>query len=113
MPTAQDIVESVETTSSAAAFDLGLGQMNLAASALVAETPAQVLAGTPLPVAPTPVAAANTALPISEAVMEEIVNRVVQRLSTQAVQEIAWEVVPELAELLIRKQLAQHPQPSH
>jgi hypothetical protein len=28
-------------------------------------------------------------------------------MSEKAVQEIAWEVVPDLAELLIRKQLAQ------
>ncbi len=52
-------------------------------------------------------------LHISEAVIEEIVNRVVQRLSTNAIQEIAWEVVPEMAELLIRKQLSQQSQVAH
>jgi hypothetical protein len=45
--------------------------------------------------------------PIPEAVIEEIVNRVIQRLSTNAIQEIAWEVVPEMAELLILKQISQ------
>ncbi len=51
--------------------------------------------------------------PISEAVIEEIVNRVIQRLSTNAIQEIAWEVVPEMAELLIRKQISQQKHLAH
>lgn len=50
---------------------------------------------------------------LSEAMIEEIVKRVVERLSTKAVQEIAWEVVPEMAELMIRKQISQHQQLSH
>lgn len=53
------------------------------------------------------------AMPISEAMIEEIVNRVIQRLSTTAIQEIAWEVVPEMAELLIRKQISQQKQLTH
>lgn len=53
------------------------------------------------------------ALHIPEAVIEEIVNRVIQRLSTNAIQEIAWEVVPEMAELLIRKQISQQQQLAH
>lgn len=43
----------------------------------------------------------------SEAMIEQIVNRVVERLSSKAIEEVAWEVVPELAEALIRKQMAQ------
>lgn len=54
-----------------------------------------------------------TAQQIPEALIEEIVNRVVQRLSTNAIQEIAWEVVPEMAELLIRKQISQQKQLAH
>jgi CheY-like chemotaxis protein len=41
------------------------------------------------------------------ALLDEIAKRVVERLSERAIQEIAWEVVPEMAELLIRKQLAE------
>ncbi len=44
---------------------------------------------------------------IPPALIDEIVNRVVARLSEKAIQEIAWEVVPEMAELIIRKQLAE------
>jgi hypothetical protein len=50
---------------------------------------------------------------IPEALIEDIVNRVIQRLSTNAIQEIAWEVVPEMAELLIRKQISQQKQLTH
>jgi CheY-like chemotaxis protein len=57
--------------------------------------------------------AATADFPISEALIEEIVNRVIQRLSTNAIQEIAWEVVPEMAELLIRKQISQQKQLAH
>jgi CheY-like chemotaxis protein len=44
---------------------------------------------------------------LPESIIDEIVRRVVAQMSEKAVQEIAWEVVPDLAELLIRKQLAQ------
>jgi CheY-like chemotaxis protein len=44
---------------------------------------------------------------VSPALIDEIVNRVVARLSEKAIQEIAWEVVPEMAEIIIRKQLAE------
>ncbi|HEX4950659.1 MAG TPA: response regulator [Blastocatellia bacterium] len=50
---------------------------------------------------------------ISEEMIEEIVNRVVQRLSTKAIQEVAWEVVPEMAELLLRKHISQQQQLTH
>jgi CheY-like chemotaxis protein len=44
---------------------------------------------------------------IPAALIDEIARRVVERLSEKAIQEIAWEVVPEMAELLIRRQLAE------
>jgi hypothetical protein len=31
------------------------------------------------------------------------VERVVQRVSSEAIREIAWEVVPELSEMIIRR----------
>jgi CheY-like chemotaxis protein len=39
----------------------------------------------------------------SESVMNAIVERVVQRVSSEAIREIAWEVVPELSEMIIRR----------
>lgn len=44
---------------------------------------------------------------VSPALIDEIVNRVVARLSEKAIQQIAWEVVPEMAEVIIRQQLAE------
>lgn len=112
-PTNHAVVESVEQASFATAFDMGVGQVNLDPPPPVTETTVPAAFDTPLPDMAAPVAATNSVLPLSEAMIEEIVNRVVQRLSTQAIQEIAWEVVPEMAELLIRKQLSNHPQLSH
>jgi CheY-like chemotaxis protein len=45
----------------------------------------------------------------SPALIDEIVNRVVARLSEKAIQQIAWEVVPEMAEVIIRRQLSEKP----
>jgi CheY-like chemotaxis protein len=112
-PTNHAVVESVEQASFATAFDMGVGQVNPDLPPPVTETTVPAAFDTSLPDMAAPVAATNSALPLSEAMIEEIVNRVVQRLSTQAIQEIAWEVVPEMAELLIRKQLSNHPQLSH
>jgi CheY-like chemotaxis protein len=44
--------------------------------------------------------------PIPQAVIDDIVKRVVAEMSERVVREIAWEVVPDLAELLIKKHLA-------
>lgn len=43
---------------------------------------------------------------VSQAVIDDIVKRVVAQMSEQVIREIAWEVVPDLAELLIKKHLA-------
>jgi len=42
---------------------------------------------------------------LSPAVIDAIARRAVEYLSEKVVQEIAWEVVPPLAELLIKRQL--------
>jgi hypothetical protein len=42
---------------------------------------------------------------LPEELVSAIVERVVRRLSDEAVREIAWQVVPDLAELLIKKKL--------
>lgn len=51
-----------------------------------------------------PEPAARSAQPAEE-LIDEIVRRVVCRLSDSVIREIAWEVVPELAEKIIRQQL--------
>jgi CheY-like chemotaxis protein len=43
---------------------------------------------------------------VPQAVIDEIVKRVVTQISEKVIREIAWEVVPDLAELLIKKHLA-------
>jgi DNA-binding response OmpR family regulator len=42
---------------------------------------------------------------LPEQALEEIAQRVVERLSDEAVREIAWELVPDLAEVVIRDRL--------
>jgi CheY-like chemotaxis protein len=89
-------------------FDVAVGQIDLQADAVESISPAQEVK--------TGLAASQAtpaALQIPEAVIEEIVNRVVRQLSTKAIQEVAWEVVPEMAELLIRKQISQHQPLTH
>ncbi len=109
IPTDVLLAES-NPTMFAGSFDLAAGQVSLPTDlAPIAQAdPAQdVNVGT---VSTTEMIAVGH---IPEAVIEEIVNRVIQRLSTNAIQEIAWEVVPEMAELLIRKQISQQKQLTH
>ncbi len=89
-------------------LDLGIGQMIMQPSVSEVTPPVQDLQTGTLSGQ-----AGTGTMEMSEAMIEEIVNRVVQRLSTRAIQEIAWEVVPEMAELMIRKQMAQQQQLSH
>jgi CheY-like chemotaxis protein len=51
--------------------------------------------------------AAITADRLSPEMIEVIARRVVEMMSDSVVREIAWEVVPELAELMIKRQLEQ------
>ncbi len=41
----------------------------------------------------------------SEDLLNQIVDRVVRRMSSDVIREVAWEVVPELSEVLIRRSL--------
>lgn len=45
---------------------------------------------------------------ISEEIFDAIVDRVVRRMSADVVREVAWEVVPELSEVIIRRTLEEH-----
>jgi hypothetical protein len=51
--------------------------------------------------APVPVEAGS----LSQETIDAIARRVVEMMSEKVIQEIAWEVVPDLAELMIRRQL--------
>jgi len=62
----------------------------------------------PVVVEPEPVAIASTpvtANQLSPEMIDAIARRVVEMMSDKVVREIAWEVVPDLAELLIKEQL--------
>src|SRR6185503_4012980 len=57
---------------------------------------------------PEPVAAPSTGLSVDQLtpeMIDAIARRVVEMMSDKVVREIAWEVVPDLAELLIKQQL--------
>ncbi len=57
---------------------------------------------------PAPPAASSTGLSadqLSPEMIDAIARRVVEMMSDKVVREIAWEVVPDLAELLIKEQL--------
>jgi hypothetical protein len=69
--------------------------------ALVAEAPAPEVT----PVTVEEPGSAEPNLGLSPEAIDAIVKRVVAQMSDAVVREIAWEVVPELAELLIKKKL--------
>ena len=54
---------------------------------------------------PQPVAASFTSGQLTPEMIDVIARRVVEMMSDKVVREIAWEVVPDLAELLIKEQL--------
>ena len=47
------------------------------------------------------------ALPLSPEQLDAITGAVIERLSDKVLREIAWEVVPDLAEMIIRERLRQ------
>ncbi len=64
------------------------------------------------PVAPAPIPASSGAAPaiaagaIDDAMIERIADRVAARLTGQHLERVAWEVVPDVAEAIIRRRLA-------
>lgn len=108
----QSIIAPIESSQSgfAGSFDVATGNIpHLAETISMATPPAAQDDNIGIVLPPS----GDNSIHIPDTVIEEIVNRVIQRLSTKAIQEIAWEVVPEMAELLIRKQLSQHNQLTH
>ncbi len=72
-------------------------------AAAVAEPEAEI------PVEPVSVpvngSGAGASIAISKELLDEIVRRTVERINDDVIREIAWEVVPDLAEQLIKKRL--------
>lgn len=75
----------------------------LAAPAQPAPAPAAPVAPAPPPAAPAAAAPAKGGL--SDADVDRIARRVVELLGDQLVREVAWEVVPDMAELVIKDRL--------
>ena len=74
--------------------------------AVVEPEPEPVVAAEPEPVsAPVTPSAAFTPGQLTPEMIDVIARRVVEMMSDKVVREIAWEVVPDLAELLIKEQL--------
>jgi CheY-like chemotaxis protein len=59
----------------------------------------------PIPACPAESQAPQREIGISDAMIDDIVSKVVRRMSTDVVREVAWEVVPELSEVIIRRTL--------
>ncbi len=57
----------------------------------------------PVPAPPPPSEAAAVSVPVD--MVEKIAQRVVAQISEKAVREIAWEVIPDLAEALIKQEI--------
>ena len=73
----------------------------------VAEVVESVAVAEAVVAAPVPAngsGASHAAIP--QEIMDEIVRRTVERMSDDVIREIAWDVVPELAEQIIRKRLS-------
>jgi len=76
----------------------------------VASEPQSRYETAPLPEPLAEVPTATTSAPVSAGQLSQesidaIARRVVEMMSDKVVQDIAWEVVPDLAELLIKKRL--------
>ncbi len=73
---------------------------------LIDEIARRVVESTPVLSQPAPVAAPITSIEqIPQHLVDEIVRRAISQISEAIVREIVWEVVPDLAEILIKKQL--------
>ena len=63
----------------------------------------------PPPVAPQPVAVGSAELSDAQldALADKVAERLVEKLGDGALREIAWQVVPELAEAMVKKRIYQ------
>jgi CheY-like chemotaxis protein len=58
-----------------------------------------------LPEEPAPAAASNGGARLSDEDVDRVARRVVELLGDKAVRDVAWEVIPDLAEVIIRDRL--------
>ena len=56
----------------------------------------------------SPASIKDRQIELSDEALDAIAKRLVQRMSNDVVREVAWEVIPELAEMLIRQWLKEH-----
>jgi hypothetical protein len=77
--------------------------------ALAGRRPAADLGPGTLYSGPQPQPGATPATPqtLTPEQIDDIARRVVERLSDQVIREVAWEVIPDLAEILIRKRISE------
>ncbi len=99
----QTLLETVqELMGEAGGAEADAGDTEAAASEAASEAPAAAAE------AATPPAAAGDAggtTELSQASLDAIARRVVELLGDQVVREVAWEVVPDLAEVVVKERL--------
>jgi hypothetical protein len=71
---------------------------------VTAPAPAELAAPPPATASPATAAAPSNGS-LSDADVDRIARRVVELIGEQAVREVAWEVVPDMAELVIKDRL--------
>jgi hypothetical protein len=59
------------------------------------------------PAPPTQAAAAAGSVELTDEQVDRIARRVVQLMSDQVVRNIAWEVIPDLAEMVVKERIRQ------
>lgn len=90
-----------------AVFEMAPGDLKVAAEVDLAPEAEEESGATPEPAAPTPEVAPVLRVegPLSDEDVDRIARRVVELLGDRPVREVAWEVVPDLAEVVIRDRL--------
>jgi len=83
------------------AIEIGIMEEESEIEPAVADTPV----AEPEPAAAEPARATAQGAVLDEQLVTRIAEMVVERLSERIIREIAWEVVPDLAELLIRQEI--------
>jgi DNA-binding response OmpR family regulator len=72
---------------------------------LAAPEPSETIDARPMDSAPAPVEPESETSTLTAAEIDAIARRVVERLSDRVVREIAWDVVPDLADIIVRERI--------
>jgi hypothetical protein len=83
-----------------------LSAAKMAMTAIVRRSEIEALQNTPSAGAP-----ATLDVMFSEHTLNDIVHAVIRRMSAEAIREVAWEVVPELSENIIRRTIEEQNKP--